>query len=379
MKKAVKIIIGGDLGPTKSNYKLFSEGNIESLVDHDLLALLFSADYRIFNLEVPLTDKEDPIIKDGPNLIAPASTVNGLKKLNPLVLGMGNNHILDQDEEGLFQSMKVLSENNILYTGSGRNLEEAAIPLIIEIDGIRIGIYACAENEFSIAKHNHGGANPFDPLDSPDHITELKTKSDFVIVLYHGGKEYYRFPSPNLQKLCRKMADKGADLVICQHSHCIGCMEKYGDTMIVYGQGNFLFDRHEDEFWNTGLLIQAAFGEGMTVEFIPLSKNGNGVKLASQNEGDLIISDFKKRSEQITVPGFVDTEYEKFCKGNASYYLSTTAGLSRILRKIDEMTKGSITQKIYSTRKLFSLQNTIESESIRELLLKSIEIRKRLK
>lgn len=36
---------------------------------------------RIFNLEVPLTDQEDPIDKQGPNLIAPISTVRGIKEL----------------------------------------------------------------------------------------------------------------------------------------------------------------------------------------------------------------------------------------------------------------------------------------------------------
>lgn len=61
-------------------------------------------------------------------------------------------------------------------------------------------------------------------------------------MLYHGGKEYYRYSSPNLQKTCRKMTEKGADLVLCQHSHCIGSYEEYNDSTILYGQGNFIFN-----------------------------------------------------------------------------------------------------------------------------------------
>ena len=43
---------------------------------------------------------------------------------------------------------------------------------------------------------------------------ELKKQCDYVIVLYHGGKEHYRYPSPYLQKVCRKIVDKGADIVV---------------------------------------------------------------------------------------------------------------------------------------------------------------------
>ena len=39
------------------------------------------------------------------------------------------------------------------------------------------------------------------------------------------------------------MAENGADVVICQHSHCIGCYEEYQGCYILYGQGNFHFAR----------------------------------------------------------------------------------------------------------------------------------------
>ena len=75
-----------------------------------------------------------------------------------------------------------------------------------------------------------------------DPAEQKDNKCDYTIVLYHGGKEYYRYPSPNLQRVCRYMIEKGTDLVICQHSHCIGCEENYLSGKIVYGQGNFIFD-----------------------------------------------------------------------------------------------------------------------------------------
>ncbi len=374
----VTVIIGGDLAPTKSNYSLFEEGNIRALIDDKLLYELESSDYRIFNLEVPITDTEKPIKKDGPNLIAPVATLKGIKKINPSIFGMANNHIMDQDEQGLFQTMEQLSKFNIGSVGAGRNLAEAAKPLIIEKEGKKIGIYACAETEFSIADDKRAGANPFDPLESLDHIVDLKAKCDFVIVLYHGGKEHYRFPSPYLQKVCRKIVEKGAALVICQHSHCIGAFENYHNSIIVYGQGNFLFDRTESEFWQTSLIVKATFKENMSVDFVPLRKKGKGIMLPEPDESKTILDAFHERSRQIKLSGFIGEEYEKFCIENGLFYLGAFAGFGRILRKVDKLLHGILTRQIYSLKKMNMIQNFIECEAHRELFLKYLRIRRKV-
>jgi hypothetical protein len=61
----MNIIIGADLVPTQSNYNLFNDADIDALLGKDLKTLLAEADYRIFNLEVPLTNVEAPIAKCG--------------------------------------------------------------------------------------------------------------------------------------------------------------------------------------------------------------------------------------------------------------------------------------------------------------------------
>jgi poly-gamma-glutamate capsule biosynthesis protein CapA/YwtB (metallophosphatase superfamily) len=377
--KPMTLIIGGDLAPTKSNYSLFEEGNITALIDDKLLYVLESSDYRIFNLELPITDIEKPIKKDGPNLRAPVATLNGIKLINPTIFGMANNHIMDQDEQGLSKTMEQLSKCNIRWVGAGSNLAEAVKPLVVEQDGKKIGIYACAETEFSIAEDNRAGANPFDPLESLDHIADLKSKCDFVIVLYHGGKEHYRFPSPYLRKVCRKIVEKGADLVICQHSHCIGAFENYHDSLIVYGQGNFLFDRTENELWQTGLIVKATFQDKMSVDFVPIRKKGKGIVLPVPDESKNILDAFHERSRKITIPGFIETEYKKFCIENGLFYLGAFAGFGRILRRVDKLLHGMITRQIYSLKKMNMIQNFIECEAHRELFLNYLRTRRGVK
>ena len=264
-------LIGADLVPTKSNYDLFIKGDARMLVGDELKGILEKAYYRVFNLETPLTDDEKPIIKMGPNLIAPTTTIEAYKALEIDLLTLANNHILDQDIQGLTTTIETLERAGIKYFGTGEDVISAAEPHIFTFNNKKIGIYACVEHEFSIVEENRPGANPFDPLWSLDHVAELKKSVDFVIVLYHGGKEHYRYPSPLLQKTCRRLVDKGADLVICQHSHCIGCEEKYKGSTIVYGQGNFIFDDSDDECWQTSLLV--IIGDDFEVSYLPIVKD----------------------------------------------------------------------------------------------------------
>lgn len=341
----------------------------------ELCKLLQKADYRIFNLEVPLTDDVLPIKKFGANLIAPTAAVAAYKALGVDLFTISNNHILDQDKAGLLSTVKTLDKNGIHHTGAGSNLSEAMQPHHFQFGNKRVGVYTCCEHEFSVATEHSAGANPFDPLESPDHIAELKQSCDYVIVLYHGGRERYRYPSPGLQKACRKMVDKGADLVVCQHSHCIGCKEDYNNGTIVYGQGNFLFDGKSNEYWNTSLLI--TLDENMQVSYIPLAKCGCGVRLASEQVGKEILEQFYKRSNQITEDGFVEQKYAELAQQVLPWFMRQLSGKKSFAYKALSKFTGYrldrwMIQWKYRGQERFAVQNIIECEAYRELLLKGL-------
>lgn len=369
----MNVLIGADIVPTASNHASFAEGNAEALVGAQLCEILQKADCRIFNLEVPLTDLCTPITKCGPALIAPADTVAGYRALGVDCLAVANNHIMDQGTQGFHSTMKQLESSGICSVGAGKNLEEAIKPFIFTVEDKKLGVYACAEHEFSIAEISKPGANPFDPLESPDHVAALKQQCDFVIVLYHGGKEHYRYPSPNLQKVCRKLVEKGADLVICQHSHCIGCQEKYLHGTIVYGQGNFLFDHSESEFWQTGLLVQ--IGDGFEISYIPLEKAGNAVRLSDNPE---ILERFYERSREILQSGFVEEHYAAFADEMLSSYLFTFSGkkMSLLYRIVNKLSGHRFAawqiKKQYGRKRLLALRNIAECEAHSELLIKGL-------
>lgn len=378
----MKLLFGADLGPTKTNFDLFAAGDAAALLSEDLLQLLQQADLRCFDLEVPLTDQDTPIQKHGPKLRAPENTVAGIKAMGINLVTLANNHILDQGQTGLEATLGALDRAGIPHFGTGR-YPECATPYIFEKDGKRVGVYACAEHEFSIATEKKPGANPFEPLESPDHVAQLKQQCDYVVVLYHGGKEHYRYPSPGLQKVCRKLVEKGADLVLCQHSHCIGCEERYQNGTIVYGQGNFLFDRADNDFRNSAILVQV--NEDFSVTYIPLLKNGNGVKLAQGQEGQAILDAFYARSEEIKDPVFVKDAYENFAKTSGTHYLlllnniNAKNPLNRILNKLTR--GGWYRRRLRSMKaeKCLALQNYLECEAHRELLQQVLRADKEMK
>lgn len=375
---AFNILIGADIVPTKTNEKLFAEARVEELVGKELLYELERASFTIMNLEVPLSDKTDEIDKAGPNLIASKETICGIKKINPHLLTLANNHIMDQGLYGLKSTIHLLEKNDIQYIGAGFDAKEAKKPYVFIKDGKRIGVYACAEHEFSIVENEMGGANPYDPLYSYDDVVELKEKTDFVIVLYHGMKEEYRYPSPQIRKRFRRFVDKGADLVIAQHTHCIGCEEDYGNGKLIYGQGNFLFDEKDNEYWNNSLLLSVEFNDNnVAYKYLPIVRRGNVVRKATEDEKAKILFDFISRSKEIKIDGVVEKKYDEYSIKMIGNQLKPFLGkysrrfFFRIVNYF--LYKGRLPVRKFNKKQLLLLENYIECEAHSELIVNGIK------
>ncbi|MBD7970575.1 CapA family protein [Paenibacillus gallinarum] len=370
----MKVIIGGDLVPTSTNYDLFEDEDSKKLLGEELYSLWNSVEMRIFNLEVPLTDQNTPIQKCGPNLKTPTRTIKGIKKLNPSLITLANNHILDQGINGLNSTTALLESEKIPFIGAGKNISDASKPYIFRKNGISVGFYTCAENEFTIATERNPGANPFDPLESLDHINKLKSECDYVVVLYHGGKEHYRYPSPYLQKVCRKIVEKGADVVICQHSHCVGSFEEYNNSTIIYGQGNFIFNKYDNEYWRTSILVYLNIGESVNVSYVPIITDNNSIRLANARESHDILAAFNNRSKELLQEGVIESKYEQFANEKIESYLRALSGVGKWTSRIDrKIMNGRLMKRKYSKSRLLAIQNFIECEAHRELLLKGLK------
>ncbi|NLA83103.1 MAG: CapA family protein [Clostridiales bacterium] len=322
----MKLILAGDLVPTENTRPYFERKDIKTLFG-DVPKVFKDADRVIVNLECALTTSEKAIKKFGPNLKAPPVCAEVLAEAGITDCGLSNNHTLDFGEEGLRDTMEHLNRNGIQYTGVGENDTDSRRPHIMEIQGKTISLITVCEHEYTYALPDRMGANPYDPYLTMEDIREAKAKSDYVIVMYHGGKEYCRYPSPRLRRLCQAMAKNGADVVLCQHSHCIGCYEEFDGSHLLYGQGNFHFVGYIDkEGWNEGFIVELDIDDKLNISFIPVTANKNftGIELAKGSEKERILAGFEERNKHLHSDKWL-RGWEKFCESVREQYISAIA------------------------------------------------------
>ncbi|MFC0604073.1 CapA family protein [Winogradskyella pulchriflava] len=371
----VKLVIGGDICATKRDETAFLDGDALQLFS-DTMPIVKSADLAIANLETPLITEASPIKKSGAVFGNNPKILKAIKEGGISFLNLANNHILDHGAKGLQTTINALKEYGLHYSGAGETIEQASQPFSIEIKGKTITILSYAEHEFSIAEHGKSGANPLDIMDFVDKIQNLKPKSDFILLLYHGGKENYSLPTPQQQKTCRFFIDQGVHMVVCQHSHIAGAFENYNKGKIYYGQGNFVFDPYplKRDWLYKGFLIQVVINEDNStdVELLPYihkSFYGDEIgirKMDAQEAKSLLDTITIQNNKMSENPNYVHEEWLKLSKDLKNTYLSILNGNGRVMRKLNE--KFPWLNFVYKNERKRVLKNVVTCETHHELI-----------
>ncbi|MBQ9756930.1 MAG: CapA family protein [Clostridia bacterium] len=321
----MKALLLGDLSPTIKTNQLFAKKETEKLFT-DTVSVFQGNDINFVNLECALTDSENAIEKFGPPLKAVFEVADVLAELGVNCCGLSNNHFFDFGKQGVKDTFEALSRAGILYTGFGNNYEDSRKNIVFEKDGEKVAIIAVCEHEYSYALEDRMGSRPYDEYHTIEDIAKAKKENDRVIVIYHGGKELCRYPSPRLHKACHAMVRSGADVVLCQHSHCIGCYESYEGGHILYGQGNFHFVKPDfgvtDEMWNTSLAVKYDT-ETNEIEFIPFitCDDTDGISVAKGEDKERILAGFEKRNKELQ-NGEWKAGWHAFCESVKDRYLN---------------------------------------------------------
>ena len=93
-------------------------------------------------------------------------------------------------------------------------------------------------------------------------IAQLKSKCRWCIVVAHGGEEFTSLPSPYTRDRYLKFLELGADVVVGHHPHVLQNYETFGDKIIFYSLGNFVFDTDYQRLQNHtqyGAFVKLAF------------------------------------------------------------------------------------------------------------------------
>lgn len=267
----MKILIAGDFCPQNRVAELFDKSEFDTVLG-EVKPIIEQADYSIVNFESPVCKgSEKPIEKCGPNLKCSEKDVEAVKWAGFDCVTLANNHFMDYGKDGVQNTLGACCKYDIETVGGGLNLLEASRILYIEINGQSLAIINCCEHEFSIATEDTAGSNPLNPICQYYSIQEARQKVDYVLVIVHGGNEYYQLPSPRMQETYRFFIDAGADAVVNHHQHCYSGYEVYNGKPIFYGLGNFCFDnkRQRDSIWNEGYMVYIEFGEQTEFEMHP--------------------------------------------------------------------------------------------------------------
>lgn len=230
-------------------------GGVLPYQDHyitlELLNYLHSFDFRIGTLEAAIGTNipYDPIKMAGRQNIVYARNEDffRVKEMGFDVVSLANNHVFDLGKEGLYNTIKMLKDNNIQYCGAGMNSEEASRPIVIEKDNIKTAIFAyCKHDEghwktIPVATNNNAGVNPLDMDKVINDIQNARKLYDHIIIMPHWGREYTSLPSDLCIDMAKRMVDVGASAVLGSHAHQIQPSFYYKKGYICFSMGNFLF------------------------------------------------------------------------------------------------------------------------------------------
>ena len=287
----LRLLAAGDLCPIERLEVMLASGDAAGAFG-DCLPLFERADLSVINLESPLTDTPAPIDKCGPNFGVSQRVAAGLAAAGIDVACLANNHIMDQGERGLADTLAALDEAGVRHLGAAMTPQNAEAPLMLEAGGLRLVLLNIAEGEFS-RSHGGPGAAPLRPVANCRAVTAAAGAADIVLVFLHAGNEQILFPPPWVQRFCRDLIDAGAHAVIAHHPHVPQGIELFRSRPIAYSLGNFLFDwpEHEPET-DTSFLLELELSAGgvcgLQVHPIRKATTGGAALLADEERADCL-------------------------------------------------------------------------------------------
>jgi len=209
----------------------------------EVTSVLTKPDIAFGNLEGPMLEggKSTKCSKGSKNCYAfrvPTRYGKHLKDAGFDLISLANNHAFDFGQYGMESSQKVLDTLGIIHSGPVGSIGS------LTIKGKKVSLVAFATNSVAY--------NLNDVETAKRVVADTVTKSDIVVVSFHGGAEgeahqnvphgkevYLGEARGDLRKFTHAVIDSGADLVIGHGPHVVRGMEIYKERLIAYSLGNF--------------------------------------------------------------------------------------------------------------------------------------------
>lgn len=235
-------------------------------------ALLQAADVVVGHVEVPFTLRRSGT----PNIPLEARDPAKLKVLAEAgidVASLSANHLYDEGDAGVQDTIDGLCAVGIVPFGAGPDLRQAREAAILERRGVRFGflsynlvgpkdtwagarkaggayVYILSSYELDHATPGgtpnvFTGAEAETLLQMADDIRALRARCDVLSVSMHKGTVHTPVLVNGYEKqVAHAAVDAGADVVIGHHAHVLRGIEMYKGKPIYHGLGNFVTVTH---------------------------------------------------------------------------------------------------------------------------------------
>ncbi len=265
--------------------------------------LLSQADIAFANLENPLSDDaRNPGAFRTPTVFA-----EGLSWAGVDVVSTANNHALDAEGVGLLDTREALWREGIGAVGTGRDLEDARRPYIIERKGMKVAFLAYSmftnAGDDGFATPARSGVVPLDPFVIKEDIRRVRDRVDYVVVSFHWSVENSQETLPADRAFAHDVIDAGADVILGHHPHVPRGFEVYQGKPIFYSFGNLIFG-HAHDYWMDNYMARLTLTHNgvSKVEVFPVS--GRGARLAQPSvltgpAARTVLEDVKARSAKL--------------------------------------------------------------------------------
>ena len=228
-------------------------------------------DLMMVNLENAVTQSVDNMEKEFVFKMKP-EYLSQLCNAGISIVNCANNHAADFGSEGILETIQKLDSAGIRHTGIGRNLSEARKPVILLVNGIRIGFLGYGGDKAFIASRTQPGTTSRNPWLILEDIKKLKPRVDFVVVNLHWGEELETEPDSNQIVLAHRMIEDGADLIVGHHPHVLQGIERYCGKIIAYSLGNFVFGGNSRSANSETAVLKVRFmKDSMEIQAVPVS------------------------------------------------------------------------------------------------------------
>jgi poly-gamma-glutamate synthesis protein (capsule biosynthesis protein) len=237
-----------------------------------LLHVLDGADLVIGNLEVPLTDVDDPqrtdiVLRGDPALVADVAA------LGVHAVSVANNHCGDHGWAALRGMADRLERAGVRALGIGHDERHAAAPVVIRRGGLDVALVTatCVGLERYLATPDGPGmaavrvTTTYEPdlarlawePGTPalvrtqvraadegrllDSVARARDAADLVVAVVHWGVSWSDRPAGYQRDLGCRLVDAGAGVVLGCHSHTVQGVEVHRGAPIFHGLGSFVF------------------------------------------------------------------------------------------------------------------------------------------